>query len=271
MSGSDDDFERSRQAAARVRRASDHADDVERRADVIAAYDRVVAAYKNAASNWARFLRWADRHADDRWVFRGHGNEAWELKPAAGRVPGRGVAAEKTLLETFDRRANEFVNTRGWTKWELLTLAQHHGLPTRLLDWTTNPLVAAFFAVEMKAPTSARVYAWRVTPESDVNVETEEDPFAMSGVKFLMPRTMSGRISSQEGIFSVHPVPAEAWKEPMGDPDHMFDIHDIDRAYFQRQLFRLGINRRHLMGGLDGLCQMLKWQYDENIRLGTVR
>ena len=98
-------------------------------------------------ARWSEFMAWVDAHGNARWVYRGHGDVSFLLMSGAGRIGEYSVARERTILEIFERRAHEFIDTQRATPWDLLALAQHHGLPTRLLDWTTNPLVAAFFAV----------------------------------------------------------------------------------------------------------------------------
>jgi len=52
---------------------------------------------------------------------------------------------------------------------------------------------------------------------------------------------------------------------------HVFDVPGEMRPYFQRKLFYLGVDDQRIMGGLDGLCRRLAWQYNARIGLGAVR
>ncbi|WP_395944054.1 FRG domain-containing protein [Brevundimonas sp.] len=244
---------------------------------------------------WSEFQKWIDLHSDQRWVFRGLGDRDFTLTPSAGRRSDYSLADERTILDIFKKRVAEFNGPLAPDDWDALALAQHHGLPTRLLDWTTNPLVAAYFAVSSApkpvrmrrmsntgrsagpplfaappaASTTARIVAYRVLP--GMVLGDEDKPFEVSKVGFISPRSLTGRIVTQGGVFSVHPQPDVPWQEPLSRAKHLFDIPGEARAFFQRRLFYLGIEPQRIMGGLDGLGARIAWQYRSDIGLGALR
>jgi hypothetical protein len=194
---------------------------------------------------------------DNRWVFRGHGDPSWTLRPKAGREEFAGCDDER-LFRAWKRRAAEFVSLPFDDDWGCLAVAQHHGLATRLLDWTFNPLAAAFFAVELFMDCDAVVFAYRcefvVVPEAS-------SPFEMTGVVKFKPSGVAPRIIRQGGIFTIHGEPERPLDTAKGENDALEKIV-ISSAYRKELLFELshyGVNRATLFPDLDGLSSYINW------------
>jgi hypothetical protein len=98
----------------------------------------------NSIGELIQFLR-EDRPEREPVWFRGQADAAWSLLPSLERHGG--VDVELTLFKRFKQNALPFVMHRPQDEWEWLFVMQHHGLPTRLLDWTESPLVALYFVV----------------------------------------------------------------------------------------------------------------------------
>jgi len=243
---------------------------------------------------WKAFLDWTNAHSDSSWAFRGLGDHTFPLIPSVGRQADYDLVHERAVLELFKRRIPEFYPVSGLEELDFLALAQHHGAPTRMLDWTTNPLVAAYFAVASapgpkpgklltasgRASTNtvsvtpaaalvpARIVACRV--RSNRKLQVQDDPFSISDVSFFWPRAVTARITTQSGLFSVHPAPNVGWDEPLSAANNVFDVPGDMRGFFQKRLFYLGVHNQVLMGGLDGVGSRLSWQYTRRTGLGAL-
>jgi len=227
------------------------------------------AAYARR-QRWREFLDFADQHGSAHWLFRGVADAAkHQLTPKIGRNPARySVAAEKVLFAIFRRRAPQFISTATLTDWDLLAIAQHHGLPTRLLDWTKNPLIAAYFAVSSSPlDQPARIYALQASALADFDPKLS--PFDVTRVTAFIPSAVAARIVSQRGLFTVHPDPVTPLPVMGGvGGAHCFEIDTVDRAYFQRRLYSLGVDASHVLADLDGICRALDWQLNAGVALG---
>lgn len=215
------------------------------------------------------FLQYGSAHyftADrGRWVFRGHSDSEFKLIPSVGRSPHlkkSTEAYELSLFNMFCREAVSHLRTVPSDDWEWLSIAQHHGLPTRLLDWTANPLVALYFAVESNPDKDGALFALHST--SVVAKKTrQESPFAIKRPAKFYPNAVSPRIRAQEGLF----VACSDVEQPLDEPlrkDWAIERHVIrarDKSDIRYQLFRVGIHASALFPDIDGLAERLRWQH----------
>lgn len=96
--------------------------------------------------------------------FRGQRNATWNLEPGVKRHGG--AEAERALFKRFKQNAFSQVISRPATEWEWLFVMQHHGLPTRLLDWTESALIGLYFAIDGDLPDEpdAPAALWAIDP-----------------------------------------------------------------------------------------------------------
>lgn len=203
-------------------------------------------------------------------LFRGQSDAGWE--PLAGidrphfenyrkwRKLSRSDH-EWSLLDHFRRSARPYISVVPEDMWEWLALAQHHGLATRLLDWTFNPLVALFFALEGAGPgTDAAVWVYQ-HPGSPAEVLS---PFDVSEVSLFNPAHVSTRITVQGGCFTVHPQAVGEWVGLLT----WIRIPASWREQIRKQLAGVGISRASLFPGLDGVAAEANWIFSQPLRQG---
>ncbi len=151
----------------------------------------------------------SDRHC----VFRGENAPRYVLRPRVGRFEPAESAAEmeRALLEEFKRRAQPLLSRTPDSDWAWLALAQQHGLATRLLEWTANPLVAAFWAIQEPFLGGDRVLYALDCAGIPVGPVGGASPFDATAVTLYRPALSAERRASPCGVFTLHPNPTAAY------------------------------------------------------------
>jgi len=205
-------------------------------------------------------------------LFRGQENDTWDLMPKIGRpkfLKPDPIKFEKNLLDEFRRLAHSFEsNIRGYDTWDILALAQHHGMPTRLLDWTTNPLIALWFAFYKEKSDNEKRAVWLITFETEKVIKASEtDPYKIGETKIFKPNHINKRIAAQNGWFTSHVYNHDTKKYyPINHQrdfagkiiKHVFP--NDKRDMFLSQLDLLGINYLSIFPDLEGLSKYLEWR-----------
>lgn len=200
--------------------------------------------------------------------YRGHGVGTWTLQPTIARQVNATQSLEEQLADEFERKIAYLDNVRyPLSKPELYFLMQHHGLPTRLLDWTSSPLVALFFAVENSAHDDQDACIWRLDPQQLNRVYRENNLVRISDDLFsgaTQPKVLAirahhtnQRMSAQKAEFTVH-------------RDYSPMEHDLTHAValrkslvipkrtkdeLRQKLLVLGIDRATLFPDLDNIAR----------------
>jgi hypothetical protein len=199
------------------------------------------------------------------WVFRGHASQSFRLIPKVGRAPHTFRTRdqfEASLFKLFKRNAEHYLSRVPTDPWELLAFAQHHGLPTRLLDWSYNPLVALYFAVEELPKEDAAIFAL-YAPKRSTDEAPGGNPFSIEAPARFVPTVVTRRIWVQEGLFTVH---ANS-EEPLLERPHLnWRIEQIHvpaeaKARLRYELFRQGVHRASLFPDIEGLTSHLAWAH----------
>ncbi len=235
-----------------------------------------------------------------RYAFRGLSDSDYRLETTLMRLGGKYAELERHLLRNFKKYAHRNVVARD-SLWHWLSVAQHSGLPTRLLDWTYSPFFAMHFATSNLAKFDKDGVIWAVNyvkaherlPEElkdrlekeGANVFTVEmlsesvgslrELAAMSRdeiVIFFEPPSIDDRIVNQFAFFSIMTDPTailDDWLEAYPTIGCKIVIPAALKWEIRDKLDQANITERVLFPGLDGLSRWLKRHYSP--RYGVFR
>lgn len=229
------------------------------------------------------------------YAFRGLASSEHQLSTSLARLAGgtRDISRlEVALLRNFRKYAHAQTSYGIDSVWQWLAVGQHHGLPTRLVDWTYSPLVALHFATEHPAHYDQDGSVWcvnfveanRLLPRRLRAMLEEEssDTFTidMLGafrslrefdalsrepfVAFIEPPSLDTRILNQFALFSLMPSATaclERWMQAHTDLCRRVVVPAELKWEVRDKLDQSNINERTLFPGLDGLSRWLERYY----------
>jgi hypothetical protein len=228
-------------------------------------------------------------------VFRGLARSSYKNVSSLARLSGEYEKLERHLIRNFRKYAHR--EAPGPTTWDWISLAQHHGLPTRLLDWTFSPYVALHFATASWAEEEAvllavdaegahdllpnplresldregaLVFTTGMLAEHAVDLDEfnelgrGEDPFVL----FFEPPSLDERIVNQAAVLSAISDPTyqmEEWLEAHPELWCAWHIPSAVKAEVRERLDQANVNERVLLPDLDGLAAWLRRYYSPGV------
>ena len=232
----------------------------------------------------------------DSGVYRGDRDAKWPLltsldKLGGAYTPHTKADLEEHILRNFIRYSRPHFSQLPENEWEVLVVAQHHGLPTRLLDWTYSPLVAAHFATLGGGSESDRVI-WRLDwkavhrcfglPELALLIQDLEGIFGQDrpmtpwslfaerdGKPFacmLEPPSLNSRIVAQSATFTLCSDKHQSFdrfleSHGLGSVLTKFIVPAKETARFRDQLDLVSVDERRLFPDLDGVASEMRRYY----------
>lgn len=128
-------------------------------------WDDVVAQFNEFPHSYDQWVATEDgvENLGARWIFRGQASDRWDLSSSYDRLALKCKVDDGDVIAEFRKKARRYMASSaplesdyvGW-----LALMQHHGAPTRLLDFTYSPYVAAYFALREDTPTCDTAVVW---------------------------------------------------------------------------------------------------------------
>jgi len=191
-------------------------------------------------------------------IFRGNSSKSHDLIPTVGRIQKFAklslkemTVQERYLLYRFHNLGAKLFPPV-LSEWQLLFTARNHGLPVRLLDWSTDPRIALFFAVSIRDKETAVVYSEKLN--SILNLKKSTDPFRLKKVARINSPQLTNRNISQSTTYTIHPDSRLVYRSPSLI---RYTISAPLKAIIYLQLRQMGIHEESVLGGLDVIAKQV--------------
>lgn len=207
-------------------------------------------------------------------LYRGQ-TDNYPLLPNIVRTNSRKdtTKVEKGMLTSLKRRAQLKVTTTFQDDWDWLVYAQHYGMYTRLLDWTSNPLVGLWFACSDEHKMTQDSYVYIFIANTSFLIDRSKSPFEITKTRILRPALNNERIVAQAGWFTAHIYSKGTQRYVPLDKNS-----DLNKNIFElkipanqkesilKQLSIFGINYQSLFPDIMGICKHLNWTYSNLLK-----
>lgn len=202
-------------------------------------------------------------------LYRGQSN-SFPLLPTIARAKADvdTKRLEQDMLEQLKRRSRTVISKHLEDEWDWLVYAQHFGMKTRLLDWTSNPLVALWFAATeaIKSGRDAFVYALEVEKNMILNKKDSPTPWSITRTQVFKPDLNNERILAQAGWFTAHcfSVSTKKWVDlrfhkSLGNNVVELVMPNAMLKSCLRELNIMGVNHQSLFPDAEGVCKHINW------------
>lgn len=211
-------------------------------------------------------------------VYRGHSDITWKISPSICRkgYPSSILKqSEKEIIDEYKLR----LGLSDWSDIDLLAYARHHGAPTRLVDWSQNPLIALWFAVEDKEHDEIDGQVFQFLP----HLSNDQVCFALQfkldyaenckcGRKIHMFQCppVTERSKNQKSIFTITSFKDDSFMHPLdaiitNTPRESLRSFKIERSLKKKLRVLLGdlhLDAYSIYGGADGLGKSIDIKFD---------